>query len=68
MADGADDGGPARYLSGMTPRQLDLLALVGCATCWGAVLLAWLGGAIYYDTPDSGERTRMSPTRALWAL
>jgi protein-S-isoprenylcysteine O-methyltransferase Ste14 len=43
----------------MTPRQLDLLAVIGCATCWGAVLLAWLGGAIYYDTQDPGERTRV---------
>jgi protein-S-isoprenylcysteine O-methyltransferase Ste14 len=43
----------------MTPRQLDLLAVVGCATCWGAVVLAWLGGAIYYDTQDPGERTRV---------
>ena len=49
---------PARYFCGMTPRQLDLLAVVGCVTCWGAVSLAWLGGAIYYDTQDPGERTR----------
>jgi hypothetical protein len=42
----------------MTPRQLDLLAVIGCATCWGAVLLAWLGGAICYDPQDPGERTR----------
>jgi protein-S-isoprenylcysteine O-methyltransferase Ste14 len=35
-----------------------VLAVVGCATCWGAFSLAWLGGAIYYDTRDPGERTR----------
>ena len=43
----------------MTPRQLDLLAVISCATCWGAVLLAWLGGAIYYDTQAPDERTRV---------
>jgi ABC-type antimicrobial peptide transport system permease subunit len=42
----------------MTPRQLVLLAVISCATCWGAVLLAWLGGAIYYETQAPGERTR----------
>ena len=59
MAGGADEGCPARYFCRMTPRQLDLLAVVGCVTCWGAVVLAWLGGAIYYDTQDPGERTRV---------
>jgi protein-S-isoprenylcysteine O-methyltransferase Ste14 len=43
----------------MTPRQLDVLAVVGSATCWGAVVLAWRGGAIYYDSQDPGERTRV---------
>jgi len=29
----------------MTQHQLDLVATVGLAVCWGAVALAWLAGA-----------------------
>jgi protein-S-isoprenylcysteine O-methyltransferase Ste14 len=42
----------------MTPQQLNLLAVVGIAVCWGAFALAWLAGAIYYESRSPGERTR----------
>lgn len=43
----------------MTPQQQNLLAIVGLVTCWGAVLLAWLLGAIFYYDADDPERTRV---------
>ena len=42
----------------MTTHQLGLLAVVSIAACWGAVALAWLAGAIYYDSRAPAERTR----------
>jgi len=42
----------------MTTHQLDLLAVVGIAACWGAIALAWLAGAIYYDSRAPAEQTR----------
>jgi hypothetical protein len=36
----------------MTTHQLDLLAVISLAVCWGTFALAWLAGAVY-DTPDS---------------
>ncbi len=44
----------------MTQHQLDLLATVSLAVCWGAVALAWLAGAIYYESRAPTERTRAS--------
>jgi hypothetical protein len=44
----------------MTTQQLNLLAVIGIAVCWGAVVLAWLGGAIYYQSREPAERTRAS--------
>jgi protein-S-isoprenylcysteine O-methyltransferase Ste14 len=44
----------------MTQHQLDLAATVGLAVCWGAVALAWLAGAIYYESRAPAERTRAS--------
>jgi len=44
----------------MTQHQLDLVATVGLAVCWGAVALAWLAGAIYYESRAPAERTRAS--------
>ena len=44
----------------MTTQQLNLLAVIGIAVCWGAVVLAWLAGAIYYQSREPAERTRAS--------
>jgi protein-S-isoprenylcysteine O-methyltransferase Ste14 len=44
----------------MTTQRLDLLAVIGIAVCWGAVVLAWLAGAIYYQSREPAERTRAS--------
>jgi len=42
----------------MTMQQLNLLAAVSLAACWGAFALAWLAGAIYYESQAPEERTR----------
>jgi protein-S-isoprenylcysteine O-methyltransferase Ste14 len=42
----------------MTTQQLNLVAVVSLAVCWGAVILAWLAGAIYYESLAPEERTR----------
>lgn len=44
----------------MTTQQLNQLAVISIATCWGAVALAWLAGAIYYQSREPEERTRAS--------
>jgi protein-S-isoprenylcysteine O-methyltransferase Ste14 len=44
----------------MTTQQLNLLAIVSLAVCWGAVALAWLAGAIYYESRAPAERSRAS--------
>ena len=44
----------------MTTQRLDLLAVLGIAVCWGVVALAWLAGAIYYQSREPAERTRAS--------
>jgi hypothetical protein len=44
----------------MTTQQLNLLAEISIAACWGAVALAWLAGAIYYQSREPAERTRVS--------
>jgi len=44
----------------MTTQQLNLLAVVSLVVCWGAVALAWLAGAIYYESRAPAERTRAS--------
>jgi protein-S-isoprenylcysteine O-methyltransferase Ste14 len=44
----------------MTTQQLNLLAVISLAACWGAVALAWLAGAIYYQSREPAERTRAS--------
>lgn len=43
-----------------TTQQLNLLAVIGIAVCWGAVALAWLAGAAYYQSRAPEERTRAS--------
>ncbi len=42
----------------MTPQQLNLLAVVSLAVCWGAFGLTWLVGAIYNQSRAPAERTR----------
>lgn len=42
----------------MTSQQLDLLAVVSLAVCWGAFGLTWLVGAIYNQSRAPAERTR----------
>lgn len=50
----------------VTPQQLNLLAAVGLAACWGAFLLAWLAGAIYYESRAPAERTRTRFGSTTW--
>jgi protein-S-isoprenylcysteine O-methyltransferase Ste14 len=45
----------------VTPQQLNLLAEVSLAVCWGAFVLAWFVGAIYNQTRAPAERTRTGP-------
>jgi protein-S-isoprenylcysteine O-methyltransferase Ste14 len=42
----------------MSAHQLTLLAAIGTAVCWGAFALAWLLGAIFYESQAPAERTR----------
>jgi len=42
----------------VTSQQLDLLAVVSLAVCWGAFGLTWLVGAIYNQSRAPAERTR----------
>jgi protein-S-isoprenylcysteine O-methyltransferase Ste14 len=42
----------------VTQHQLDLLATIGLAVCWGTFLLAWLAGAIFYESRAPVTRTR----------
>jgi protein-S-isoprenylcysteine O-methyltransferase Ste14 len=42
----------------VTPQQLNLLAVVSLAVCWGAFGLIWLVGAIYNQSRAPAQRTR----------
>jgi len=44
----------------MRTQPLTLLAVIGLVACWSAVALAWLGGAIYYESRSPAERTHRS--------
>ena len=46
------------YFGRVATQQFNLLAVVSLAVCWGAFLLAWLAGAIYYEPRAPEERTR----------
>jgi protein-S-isoprenylcysteine O-methyltransferase Ste14 len=50
----------------MTAHQLTLLAVIGIAACWGALALAWLLGAIYYESRAPAERKRSWFGTAVW--
>ena len=55
----------------MRTQPLTLLAVIGLVACWSAVALAWLGGAIYYESRAPAAwrlsgyplTTRCAPTR-----
>lgn len=42
----------------MTTQQVNLLAVIGLALCWGAFALTWLLAAIFYEPQAPAERTR----------
>jgi protein-S-isoprenylcysteine O-methyltransferase Ste14 len=48
----------------VTQHQLDLLAGIGLAVCWGVFLLAWLAGAVFYESraPATRARSRFGST------
>jgi hypothetical protein len=50
----------------VTAHQLTLIAVIGTAACWGALALAWLFGAIYYQSQAPAERTRSRVGTAVW--
>jgi protein-S-isoprenylcysteine O-methyltransferase Ste14 len=50
----------------MTAHQMNLLAVISIATCWGAVALAWLAGTIYYQSTAPEERTRAPYLSPIW--
>jgi protein-S-isoprenylcysteine O-methyltransferase Ste14 len=50
----------------MTAHQLTLLAVIGTVACWGAFALAWLFGAIYYQSQAPAERIRSRFGTAVW--
>lgn len=50
----------------MTSHQLTLLAIIGTAACWGALALAWVLGAIYYEPQAPTERKRSWFGTAVW--
>jgi len=50
----------------MMMQDLNLLGVVGLVACWGAVALAWLGGAICYESQAPAERTRAWYASPAW--
>jgi protein-S-isoprenylcysteine O-methyltransferase Ste14 len=50
----------------MTSHQLVLLAVIGIAVCWGALALAWILGAIHYESQAPAERKRSAYGTAVW--
>ncbi len=42
----------------MTRHQQDLLATISLVVCWGALLLTWLAGAVFYESRAPATRTR----------
>jgi protein-S-isoprenylcysteine O-methyltransferase Ste14 len=50
----------------MKTQPMNLLAVISLVTCWGAVALAWLGGAIYYESRGPAERIRRSFASPIW--
>jgi protein-S-isoprenylcysteine O-methyltransferase Ste14 len=54
----------------VTQHQQDLLATIGLVVCWGAFLLAWLAGAVFYESraPAPQTRSRFGPTVLIGAV
>ena len=53
----------------VTPQQLNMLAVVSPAVCWGAFVLTWIAGAIYNDSrAPAAERTRTWFPRTGWVI
>jgi protein-S-isoprenylcysteine O-methyltransferase Ste14 len=50
----------------MIMQDLNLLAAVGLVACWSAVALAWLAGAIYYESQAPAEQTRKAYASPVW--
>jgi protein-S-isoprenylcysteine O-methyltransferase Ste14 len=50
----------------MMMHGLNLLAVISLAACWGAVALAWLAGAICYESQAPAERARARYASPLW--
>jgi protein-S-isoprenylcysteine O-methyltransferase Ste14 len=42
----------------VTQHQQDLLATISLVVCWGVFLLAWLAGAVFYESRAPATRTR----------
>lgn len=53
----------------MTQQQLNLVAVVGLAVCWGAFALTWIAGALYNQSRDPGtELTRRWLPQSGWII
>ena len=50
----------------MRTQPLNVIAVVGLVACWGAVALAWLAGAIYYEPRSPAEQTRTRFVSPIW--
>jgi protein-S-isoprenylcysteine O-methyltransferase Ste14 len=50
----------------VTQHALNLIAVIGIAACWGALALAWLLGAIVWESQAPAERTRSRFGTAVW--
>jgi protein-S-isoprenylcysteine O-methyltransferase Ste14 len=42
----------------MRTQPLNMIAVAGLVACWGAIALAWLAGAIYYESRSPAEQSR----------
>jgi protein-S-isoprenylcysteine O-methyltransferase Ste14 len=45
---------------------MNKVAVIGIAVCWGALVLTWLAGAIYYEQQAPAERKRSLFGTAVW--
>ncbi len=53
----------------VTPQQLNMLAVVSLAVCWGVFVLTWIAGAIYNESrAPAAERTRRWFPRTGWVI
>jgi protein-S-isoprenylcysteine O-methyltransferase Ste14 len=50
----------------MRTQPLNMIAVIGLVACWGAVALAWLAGAIYYESRSPAEQTRTRFVSPMW--